>query len=324
VVLPFEVSGNKNLSGIAIADQLTAELTQIQRIHGIKYEGITLRTNRSSFTPTFSTENALGNREMVVPKAETVEFGMGEIGSIDTGSGSLSIGRLIIAFQNLIPGPRSITTIRGSLQRYESSIVLVALLEGDKVQSWIITRPSGNDDQPSEMIRSLAFMIALEQQQSELSAKTWEGLKYYTEALDSYHRYQLTGDPSFLYLAGNKSLETIRSEKGYKNIYDLLLSIESNGIMIGKKNDVLEYCNKTIELDPIYPYGWTNKGTSLYNLGKYDEAIEAYDEAIKLDPKFAIAWNSKGNSLYSQGKTTEARTAFNKSKELGFKGPYPH
>ena len=42
VVLPFEVSGNENLSGIAIADQLTAELTQIQRIHSIKYEGITL------------------------------------------------------------------------------------------------------------------------------------------------------------------------------------------------------------------------------------------------------------------------------------------
>ena len=172
---------------------------------------------------------------MVVPKAETVEFGMGEIGSIDTGSGSLSIGRLIIAFQNLLPGPKSITTIRGSLQRYESSSVLVALLEGDKVQSWIVTRPSGNNEnQPSEMIRSLAFMIALDQQQSDLSVKTWEGLKYYTEALDAYHRYQLTGDPSFLYLAGNNSLEAIRSEKGYKNIYDLLLSIESICIMIGK------------------------------------------------------------------------------------------
>ena len=54
VILPFEVSGNKNISGIAIADQLTAELTQIQKIHSIKYENITLWTNNSSFTPEFS------------------------------------------------------------------------------------------------------------------------------------------------------------------------------------------------------------------------------------------------------------------------------
>ncbi|MGB7570233.1 MAG: hypothetical protein WBL87_00590, partial [Methanothrix sp.] len=197
VVLPFEVSGNKNLSGIAIADQLTAELTQIQRIHSIEYESITLRTNSSYSSFGFSSENALGNREMVVPKAETVEFGMGEIGSIDTGSGSLSIGRLIIAFQNLLPGTKSITTIRGSLQRYESSSVLVGLLEGEKVQSWIVTRPSGNnEDLPYEMIRSLAFMIALDLQQTNVSAKTWQGLKCYTAALDAYHQYQLTGDPS--------------------------------------------------------------------------------------------------------------------------------
>ena len=88
---------------------------------------------------------------------------------------------------------------------------------------------------------------------------------YYTEALDAYHRYQLTGDPNFLYLAANNSLEAIRSEKGYQNIYDLLLSIESICIMIGKKNDVLEYCNKTLELGPVYPHGWMNKGIASTN-----------------------------------------------------------
>jgi len=392
VILPFEVSGDKNLSGIAIADQLTAELTQIQKIHSFKNENITLRTNSSYSISGFSSESALGKREMVVPKAETVEFGMGEIGSIDAGSGSLSIGRLIIAFQNLLPGPKSITTIRGSLQRYESSIVLIGLLEGDKVQSWIIRQPSGNnEDQPDEMIRSLAFMIALDLQQTDVSAKTWQGLKCYTAALDAYHQYQMTGNSSFLYLAGNSSLDAIRFEKGYQRTYDLLASMESLCIMAGRQNDALEYCNKTIELDPLHPSGWfnkgavlinldkhddaieafdeaikldpksayawngkgnslerqgkydeaieayeeaikldpknaitwSNKGNSLYNQGKYDEAIEAYDEAIKLDPKNAITWSNKGYLLHSQGNYDEARTAFNKSKELGFEGPFP-
>jgi len=202
VILPFEVSKNDNLSGISIADQLTAELIQIQKIHGEVYNDLTLETNGTSFTSSFATERALGSREMVIPKADTIEFGMGNIGNIDTGTGSLSIGSLIIAFKNIVPGVKSIDTIRGSLQRHESSIVLVALLEGNKVQSWMIKRPYDNDqDQIHEMIRDLAFMIALDQQQSNVSAKTWEGLKYYTEALDAYHQYQLSGDPSYLDLA---------------------------------------------------------------------------------------------------------------------------
>jgi len=323
VILPFEVSGDKNLSGIAIADQLAAELTQIQKIHSIKNESITLRTNSSFSTYGFSPESSLGKREMVVPKAETVEFGMGEIGSIDAGSGSLSIGRLIIAFQNLLPGPKSITTIRGSLQRYESSIVLIGLLEGDKVQSWIIRQPSGNnEDQPEEMIRSLAFMIALDLQQTDVSAKTWQGLKWYTAALDAYHQYQMTGNSSFLYLAGNSSLDAIRFEKGYQRTYDLLASMESLCIMAGRQNDALEYCNKTIELDPLHPSGWFNKGAVLINLDKYDDAIEAFDEAIKLDPKYADAWISKGNSLYGQDKYDEAIEAYDEAIKLDPKLAY--
>ena len=88
-------------------------------------------------------------------------------------------------------------------------------------------------------------------------------------------------------------------------------------------DEALKAADKALEIDPKYASAWNNKGNSLYRQGKYDEAIGAYDEAIKLDPKYAIAWNNKGSSLYRQGKTTEARTAFNKSKELGFEGPFP-
>jgi hypothetical protein len=358
VILPFEVSENEDLSGIAIADQLTAELIQIQKIHGEKYDDLILKANSSYLSSSFSTEQALGSREMVVPKAETVEFGMGDIGNIDTGTGSLSIGNLMIAFENILPGRKSIATIRGSLQRAGSTIVLVALMEDSQVQSWMIRRPYDNDiGQPHEMIRDLAFMIALDQQQSDVSAKTWEGLKHYTEALDAYHQYQFSGDPSFLDLAANNSLKAIKSEKGYKNIYDLMLSIELTYIKIGRQHDAIGYCNNAIELDPTDPFGWSNKGevlssqgkydvaikayeeairldpdyalpwsnkgTVLSSQGKYDVAIKAYEEAIRLDPGFARAWNGKGAVLHKQGKTEEARTAFNKSKELGFEGPFP-
>ena len=80
-----------------------------------------------------------------------------------------------------------------------------------------------------------------------------------------------------------------------------MVIFESIFIMIGKKNDVLEYCNKTIELDPIYPSGWINKGISLYGLGNYDEAIQSYDEAIRLDRNSVLAWGCKGIALYDMG-----------------------
>ncbi len=50
VIMPFEISKNENLSGIAIADQLTAELLRIQQIHNVKNDEIVLRTSSSYYT----------------------------------------------------------------------------------------------------------------------------------------------------------------------------------------------------------------------------------------------------------------------------------
>ncbi len=318
VILPFEISKNENLSGITIADQLTAELMRIQQIHNISYEEVVLPTSGGQFSSTFSAEQSLGNLEMVVPKAEVVEFSMANIGTINAGPGSLSLGNIIIAFKNICPGSKPVTTIRGSLQRYGSTIVLVAVLEGSKVQSWMVRQPvdSSNEEQLHEMIRNLAYMIAHDRSQSTISAKTWEGLKYYTEALDAYHQYKLSGNTDDLSLAGNYSLKAISSEKGYVRPFGLLASLESTYAMIGRQNDAIEYCSKTIELNPTSAYGWSNNGFALENQGKFDEALKSYNEAIRLDPNYATVWNGKGFVLYNQGKFDEAIKAYNESIRL--------
>ncbi|MGV8175169.1 MAG: tetratricopeptide repeat protein [Methanothrix sp.] len=317
IILPFEVSGDEALSGTAIADQLTSELIQIQQIHGEKYDDLLFRANGSYFSSSLPTEQDLGSREMVISKADTIEFGMGDIGSIDTGAGSLSLGNLIIALNNIIPGKKSIETIRGSLQTYESNIVLVALLEGNRVQSWMIKRPLNNErDQIPEVVKDLAFMIAFDRQKSNVSAKTWEGLKCHTEALDAYHQYQLSGDLNFLDLAAVNSLKAIKNEKRYKNIYELMSSIELTYLRIGRETDAIELCNKAIELDPTYSLGWINKGINLIFQQKYDEAVEAYEEAIRLDPGDSSAWSHKGNALSHQRKYDEAVEAYEEAIRL--------
>ena len=317
VILPFEVN-NVSLSGVAIADQLTAELIRIQQIHAVKYEDLALTSKGGYFLTKFSTEESLGRPLLIVPKAEIVEFNIADVGNIDVGVGSLSLGKLMLAFKNICPGSKPVTTIRGSLQRYGSTIVLVGLLEGKNVQSWTLKQPidNNNEERLHEMIKDLASRIAHDLQQSEITAKTWEGLKYYTDALDACHRYNQSGNPDFLSLSGNYSLEAIRSEKGYKKPYDLLSWLEFTYIKIGKQNNAIKCCNETIDLDLNSSYAWYNKGRVLDYFGRYSEAIQDYDTAIENDPQYAKAWNYKGVALSNQGKYEEAINAYDEAIKI--------
>ena len=319
VILPFEISKNEKLSGISIADQLTVELMRIQQIHSIKNENVILQIN-SSLTgeAEISTELSLGSREIIVPKKENMEFSMENTGTIGMGSNSLDPGKLIIAFKNICPFRKPDTTIRGSLQRYGSTIVLAALLEGGNVHSWIVRQPvdKNNEEQLHEMIRNLTYMIVHDLPQSNVSAKTWKGLMYYTEALDAYHQYELSRKLDDLSLAGNYSLKAISSEKGYKKPFGLLSSLESICVNIGRQNKATEYCDKTIDLDPTSVDGWNNKGGILLFQGKYDEAIKAFDEAIRLNSTFAGSWDGKGGALDMQGKYDEAIKAYDEAIRL--------
>ena len=324
VVLPFEVS-NICLSGVAIADQLISELIRIQQIHAVKYENLVLLLQNSYFKSKFSTEQSLGSRQLVVPKSEIAEFNMVDIGNVDVGVGSLSLGNLMIAFKSICPCSEPVTTIRGSVQKYGSTITFVAVLESRIIQSWTLSKDieSGEEEQIQKMISDIAFMIAHDVQRSDLSAKTWEGLKYYTEALGAYHQYNMSGNQDFLSLAGNYSLQAIGSEKGYKNPYDLLSLLEFTYISIGRPANSIEYCDKTIELDPDLPRAWYSKGRILQALGKYSEAVRAYDRVIELDPRYARAWNSKGGSLQAQRKLDEAMQAYDKAIEIDPKFVWP-
>jgi len=229
VILPFEISKNENISGIAIADQLTAELMRIKLIHNIENnKGINLGAEGNRFVTSFSSEQSLGNQEMVVPKTEFVEFAMKDIGTINVGSNSLSLGSIITAFKNICPHSNPNVIIRGSLQRYGSNIAIVAILEGDDVQSWTVRQPinKSNEEQLHEMIMNLSFMIAHDLPGSNVSAKTWMGLKYNTEALDAYHQFAISRDPNVLSQAVEYSLEAIRSEIEYRDPFSLLLLLE--------------------------------------------------------------------------------------------------
>jgi tetratricopeptide (TPR) repeat protein len=65
---------------------------------------------------------------------------------------------------------------------------------------------------------------------------------------------------------------------------------------------------------------WLNKGNSLYNQGKYEDAIHAYDRALELDPLDPEVWQNKGYALNKLGKNKEANECF--WKATGLKAGY--
>lgn len=335
VILPFEMGTNKNLSGVAIADQITAELVRIHTIHNTNYEKEIILKNQTEWQAELSTGLFLGKGGMIVPKEDLIKFSMANTGTISTGYGSLDPGKIIVAFKDICPYSKPDTIIRGSLQRYGPNIVLIALLEGNIVKSWIVRGPVDSEDLIQEMIRDLAFMIVFDLPDSKISSKTWEAFKYYTEALDAYSQYQRTKNPVELSVASNYSLRAIEFENGYQNPFDLLLALELEYCLINDYHSAIYYCDTITTLYPELASGWENKGIIFYNLGKYNESIDAFDKAIKINsshlnalnnrglayarledygkavdsydtaiqinPQFLEAWNNKGAALYEWG-----------------------
>ena len=299
-VLPFEIK-NDSLNGITIADMITSELLRIQKIHNTEYNKKIQMNTETSFEAKLSADPSSGSP--LALKTEVLEISMADTGMISTSYGSLDPGKIIIAFKNICPGRKPNNTIRGSLQRYGSHIILVAVLEGDNLQSWTVRESidENNDVQFHEMIRNLTFMIAHDLPNSDVSAKSWCSLKYYTEALDAYNQYELTGSSDAIYRAGEESLKAICCERGYSKAYGLLRTVEFEYIGMGKPSKAIELCNRTIEIDPLSEYGWENRANIFGITKKINESIKDYDNATRINPRYSEAWNDKG-SAYSELK----------------------
>ncbi len=96
------------------------------------------------------------------------------------------------------------------------------------------------------------------------------------------------------------------------NLVDEILSLNS----MGRYDEALQLCNKSIEMDPNSSNAWGAKCTILLTLERYDEALQACDKTIELDPNLAAAWNNKGVALDNLDRYDEALQACNKSIEM--------
>jgi hypothetical protein len=114
--------------------------------------------------------------------------------------------------------------ITGSIQEYGSTIALVAWMDTPKKEAWKV---SGNTEETGipNMVSDLAFKIAGDISKNNIKAKTWRGLKFYTEALYEYNRYKLVGSVEKLGRSHELCLDAVEAERNYGEPANLLSDI---------------------------------------------------------------------------------------------------
>jgi tetratricopeptide (TPR) repeat protein len=346
MILAFEVAaGDDTYSGKAISQLVTAELLRISRIHDpeVIYKGITpIESERLSLP-------------VIAPSSENLTYTVTQMGPVGLGMTSIHIGPLMAILKRLWPGGDNGQVISGSLQRYGSVVSMVACLEHKEIRAWeascgIEGRGRKGDDKIPGIAKDLAFKIIHDLKRDEISANSWQGFKYFTEALDAYRQYNVTGVMDHLERARTKCLKAADSETHYEKLLELLYNLGmaySNRRELSKAEELLfeaisikqdydsalfglgylygiqdrhnkahEYFGRVTVTNPKDVAAWSNKGTALRYLERKEEALVCFDKALDLDPKYVHAWNGKGNALRELGKPDEALVCFDATVEL--------
>lgn len=331
VVQPFETVGfGENLDGKPLAILLVHDLQRIKDI----YEPAQNATANSK------TEG--GN--MIIPRPfgeffvnfNNIYFNMAE----DTRDNSLSqvvisapMGTSVSIVSLLYPLKEFLgntaNTITCSLQRYNSSIVAVAILrEHQSSQNYHSEHYANisNIEQIPSLIDDLAFKIYLElvkrtTQNEDLYPQSWLTFKYVTKGREALNNYVSMKDIcyqdkiSYLDNGRNMALSAIEFEPGYEKSFELLSVLGFAYLEVGEYDDALKIFKNIYRFKPFESA--LGLGLVYARQGRYAEALSAFDYALQQDSREAYAvWNYKGIILSKQRNHIDAAKAFKNATAL--------
>jgi tetratricopeptide (TPR) repeat protein len=301
VISPFDIQTyTKTYNGKIISDSLILEVYRIGKIHRTDYAGI-------------SSERIVLPK--VTPNSECLETKISSLGEISIGGIKIPGGELAAVFKQLWPFGGTGKRITGSLQECESGIRLTAQMEGYEIFFWDTKRErtqTDSEDQIISRIQDLAFMMVFDLSKEKTKAKTWTGLKYFTEALEAYSRYTKNQQLEDLEIASKKCIEAERSEHDYQLLSSLFYNLGIAYFNIEEFKFSKELFEHYIELEKDNESAFIGLGASLSSLDQHEEALKAYDRALKINPDNAIALINKGKSLFLLGKTEDALNIYDK------------
>jgi tetratricopeptide (TPR) repeat protein len=274
--------------GKAIADSLIEELERIRQIHtllkDVDTQDIKLapRLERYvNFAPPRIQDNPLEQLQ--------------GIGTVEVSGTRFTLDPILLYLRHVWPFGGVNTIITGSLQTYNSDNRLVAKLSSSNKVSALevteVTHPNQPNVSIPEMIRELAFKIAWSlQTPNSISAKTWEGFKWLTEATAKYYQYKQNEQLEYLDSAYNHCQAAMKAENHYESVADLFYLVGIAYLEQKKYDKAEQALLSSIQINSrssTTAYFHHGLGNVYYAQRKFDDALEQYCHAIRLNEEFA-------------------------------------
>ncbi len=324
-VAPFDnLTENKNYSGAALAESLTAEMLHIYQTLDRGFE----ETEADKDTHD-KEKNEPKKRSPVrfVNPGESLEGKLVNIGVVGSGDTKLDIGALLVLLKRLWPTGDPGSRITGSLQKIGASLRLVVRwARGSEAFAWKIDREIQNDADVFELVRDMAFQMVHDQADESVPGKTWQGFKYYTDALDAYDEYTKTEQDEARERAEKNAREAIAVEPGFAAPFDLFYNLGYSYFNDDDYAKAEELFHIAVGLAPaLEPDGtapntrlvdaFNGLGNACLNQGKYKSAIRAYERALR-EKEQAESYDGLGDAYVELDRYDDAVSAYDKSIAL--------
>jgi tetratricopeptide (TPR) repeat protein len=361
VIMPFHnATESPDYDGKAISDSLAAELRRIRFVHSRKFKGII--------------SEPLGLAP-IATSPETLAYKIDATENASFKGVSLPISLTIRILKQIMPLSKPKIMITGSISKTGSEIHMVARTEGKgeviTCEANLLKYPKSSplpvikkrprdpliSAEGPDLIRNISFKIAKELS-PKCSASTWQGLMFYTDALDSFYHYMNSNQIRYLSRAYDDCIDAIEFEPRYPNMFSLLYNMAYAYLKLEKYEKAEKLFSEAIKLKkhdedfaipgmeaPIYRKFLSLKFTPMpklkhslvtrdlvlaYNglsialrrMQDFDKAIDASNKALELDPESARSHYHLGNCYLQLNEHIEAEKSYKKSIECDKKcGP---
>jgi len=116
-----------------------------------------------------------------------------------------------------------------------------------------------------------------------LTSKTWLALKHYTDALEAYNSYTLTGNKSDLEITRRSCIRAVYSERNYKKAVDMLIALGYIYIKTKNFRQAQKIFHHVSKFQP--DRGAFGFGVTFGLQGEYSDALRANNEALKANSR---------------------------------------
>ncbi|MDM9581553.1 hypothetical protein [Nostoc sp. GT001] len=218
----------------------------------------------------------------------------------------------------------SVQVITGTIvQKQNSPLEIAARYQQtthiSEVHAYKITQKlqdSNKKSDLSDMIKELAYRIALDLSQKALSTHSWEAFKFFTEALHQICHYERTKSINDLNKAKKLCLDAKKYDINYIKIGEMLSLIGLCYLSIDQYKDAKNALYEAMQISPNSPSILTVYGTLDYYLGEYEQALKHYKHAKDLKPDSYEIQIKIGIIQAIHGQYVESRKNFLESRLL--------